>query len=313
MKLLAGNSNLNLAKEISKLLKLKLTHTTIKKFADDEVFVEINESVRGEDVFVLQSTSRPVNDNLMELLIIVDALKRASVRRITAVIPYYGYGRQDRKSSSRSPISAKLIADLLTTAGVHKVLTLDLHVRQIQGFFDIPVDNLFATDDFNKYLKKQHKHEDVLIVSPDVGALGRARALAKQLQCDLAVVDKRRDKAGESEVMNIIGSARKKDCIIVDDIVDSGETLCNATQALFKNGAKSVMAFITHGVLSEGAIKRINQSNLKELVITNSILNESKLSYCKKITVISVAPLFAEAIKRVADERSVSSLLEKNL
>jgi ribose-phosphate pyrophosphokinase len=311
MKLIAGNSNLPLAQEISQLLGLPLVDATIKRFADNEIFVKINESVRGEDVFVIQSLSFPTNDNLMELLIIQDALKRASARKITSVIPYYGYARQDRLASPRTPISAKLVADILTVSGAHRVLTLDLHAGQIQGFFNIPVDNLFSTPVFEEFAHRQYQTLDKIIISPDIGGLARARALAKKFNLDLAIVDKRREKAGLSEVVNIIGDIDKKDCIIVDDIVDSAGTLCNAADALMQKGAKSVRALITHGIFSRDAIEKIEQSNIVEVVVTNSILNSGRLQHNKKIKVISIAALFAEAIRRIVDEKSVSSLFEK--
>lgn len=312
MKLITGNSNLTLAKEISGLLGVSLVDALIKRFADKEIFVEINESVRGEDVFVIQSTCYPTNDNLMELLIIQDALKRASAKRITAVIPYFGYARQDRRVAPRAPISAKLVADIITTSGAHRVLTLDLHADQIQGFFNIPVDNLYATPIFEHYFKLYYGNLATIIVSPDIGGLGRARALAKKFGLDLAIIDKRREHAGQSKIMNIIGDIDKKDCIIVDDIVDSAGTLCNAAKVLLQKGAKSVRAFITHGVFSQGAVESIEQSDLIEVVVTNSILDADKLKYSNKIKVISIASLFAEAIRRIVDDKSVSSLFEKN-
>lgn len=311
MKLLAGNGALSLAKEVAKILKTKLTDSLVKKFPDNEIHVEINESVRGEDMFVIQSTSQPVNDNLMELLIIIDALKRASAKRINVVVPYFGYARQDRKSSARTPITAKLVADLLTVSGADRVITIDLHAGQIQGFFDIPVDNLFTTNEFESEIKKGARNKGFCVVSPDIGGLVRARALAKRFHADLAIIDKRREKVGKSEVLNVIGDVNKKDCIIVDDIVDSAGTLCNAAEALMNCGAKSVKAYVTHGVLSSGAVERIEKSSLDELVITNSINCEAKLKKSKKIRVISIAPLFAEAVKRVSKEKSVSGLFDK--
>ncbi len=310
MKLIAGTSNPHLAQEISKILKTPLTNIKIQRFSDNETFVEIDESVRGDDIFIIQSTSAPANDYIMELLIILDALKRASAKRITAVIPYYGYARQDRKPYSRTPISAKLVADILTSAGANRVLTMDLHSGQIQGFFDIPVDNLFSTPVFENYIESKFKKDQFLVVSPDVGGLVRARALAKRLNSDLAIVDKRREKAGSSEVMNIIGNVDKKDCIIVDDIVDSAGTLCNAAKALIENGAKSVRAFITHGVLSASAVEKVESSDLSELYITDTISNASKLAKSSKIKILPIAPIFAEAINRIATEKSVSSLFE---
>lgn len=311
MKLLAGNGALSLAKEVAKILKMKLTDSLVKKFPDNEIHVEINESVRGEDMFVIQSTSQPVNDNLMELLIIIDALKRASAKRINVVVPYFGYARQDRKSSARTPITAKLVADLLTVSGADRVITLDLHAGQIQGFFDIPVDNLFTTNEFESEIKKGSRNKGFCVVSPDIGGLVRARALAKRFHADLAIIDKRREKIGKSEVLNVIGDVNKKDCIIVDDIVDSAGTLCNAAEALVNCGAKSVAAYVTHGVLSSGAVERIEKSSLSKVVITNSINCEAKLKKSKKIRVISIAPLFAEAVKRVSKEKSVSGLFDK--
>jgi ribose-phosphate pyrophosphokinase len=311
MKLLAANSNGTLAQAIADHLDTPLAKAEFKCFKDNEIFVEIQENVRGEDVFFIQSTSYPANDHLMELLIGIDALRRASARRITAVIPYYGYGRQDRKVGGRTPISAKLVANLITTAGANRVLTLELHAGQIQGFFDIPTDNLFSTPVLERDLRETHKDvSQLMIISPDVGGVIRARALANRLGADLAIVDKRRPKAGESEVMNIIGDVEGRDCVLVDDIVDSGGTLCNAGEALLKEGAKSVSAYITHGVLSNGAIKRIEESKLKELVVTNSIDPKARKSQSKKIRDVSVAALMGDAIWRIANEQSVSSLFE---
>jgi ribose-phosphate pyrophosphokinase len=311
MKLLSANSNGTLAQAIADHLDTPLAKAEFKRFKDNEVFVEIQENVRGEDVFIIQSTSYPANDHLMELLIGIDALRRASARRITAVIPYYGYGRQDRKVGGRTPISAKLVANLITTAGANRVLTLELHAGQIQGFFDIPTDNLFSTPVLERDLRETHKDvAQLMIISPDVGGVIRARALANRLGADLAIVDKRRPKAGESEVMNIIGDVEGRDCVLVDDIVDSGGTLCNAGEALLKEGAKSVSAYITHGVLSNGAIKRIEESKLKELVVTNSIDPKARKSQSKKIRDVSVAALMGDAIWRIANEQSVSSLFE---
>ena len=311
MKLLAGNSNGTLAQAIADHLDTPLAKAEFQRFKDNEIFVEIQENVRGEDVFIIQSTSFPANDHLMELLIGIDALRRASARRITAVIPYYGYGRQDRKVGGRTPISAKLVANLITTAGANRVLTLELHAGQIQGFFDIPTDNLFSTPVLERDIRETYKDvAQLMIVSPDVGGVIRARALANRLGSDLAIVDKRRPKAGESEVMNIIGAVEGRDCILVDDIVDSGGTLCNAADALLKEGAKSVSAYITHGVLSNGAIKRIEESQLKELVVTNSIDPKSRKTHSKKTRDVSVAALMGDAIWRIANEQSVSSLFE---
>ena len=308
MKLVAGNSNPKLAEQVSDYLEKPLTKTSVRRFADQEIFVEILENVRGEDVFVLQSTSYPANDNLMELLIITDALRRSSAKRITAVLPYFGYARQDRRSQGRTPISAKLVANLITNAGVDRVLTLDLHAGQIQGFFDIPTDNLFAAPVFVRDIKERYATDNVVIVSPDVGGVVRARALAKRIDAPLAIVDKRRERPGESEVMNIIGDVDGRDCILVDDIVDSGGTLCNAADALLAQGAKSVTAYATHGVLTGGAIARITASKLKEMVFTNSIQPTEDFENSPKLRWISIAPLIGEAISRTAAEQSVSSL-----
>ncbi|MCE3255045.1 MAG: phosphoribosylpyrophosphate synthetase [Rickettsiaceae bacterium] len=308
MKLLAGNSNLALAQEISKYLGSPLVNAEIKRFADNEVFVEIKENVRGEDIFVIQSTSFPANDNILELLIMIDALRRASARRITAVIPYFGYARQDRKVGPRTPISAKLVSNIIVTAGADRVLTLDLHASQIQGFFDIPLDNLFGAPVFARDIKKHFSDKDLIIVSPDVGGLVRARVVANKLNVDLAIVDKRRPKAGVSEVMNIIGDVSGKDCVMVDDIVDSGGTLVNAADALIKNGAKSVSAYISHGVLSNHAAIKIANSSLSNLVITDSIAQGEEVLKARNIRVIPISPLLGEAIRSVSEERSVSTL-----
>ncbi|WP_150523915.1 ribose-phosphate pyrophosphokinase [Roseibium sediminis] len=308
MKIVAGNSNRALAEEISKYLDVPLAKCQVRRFADQEIFVEIQENVRGEDVFVVQPTSYPANDHLMELLIIIDALRRSSARRITAVIPYFGYARQDRRASGRTPISAKLVANLITEAGADRILTLDLHAGQIQGFFDIPTDNLFAAPVMTRDIKERYATDNVMVVSPDVGGVVRARALAKRIEAPLSIVDKRRDKPGESEVMNIIGDVKGFDCILVDDIVDSGGTLCNAAEALLSKGAKSVTAYITHGVLSGGAVARVTSSKLKELVITNSIEPTAAIIAAPNIRAISIAPLIGEAINRTALEKSVSSL-----
>jgi len=311
MKLLSANSNMALAKAIADHLDTPMAESEFKRFKDNEIFCEIKENVRGEDVFFIQSTSYPANDHLMELLIGIDALRRASARRITAVVPYYGYGRQDRKVGGRTPISAKLVANLITTAGADRVLTLELHAGQIQGFFDIPTDNLFSTPVLEKDIVANCADVSTLmIVSPDVGGVVRARALANRLNADLAIVDKRREKAGVSEVMHIIGDVEGRDCILIDDIVDSGGTLCNAAEALIKEGAKSVSAYITHAVLSNGAGKRIDDSKLKELVVTNSIDPTEHQRKCKKLRIVSVAPLIGDAIWRIANEQSVSSLFE---
>jgi ribose-phosphate pyrophosphokinase len=310
MKIISGNSNRPLAEAISSYLNLPQAKAVVKRFADMEIFVEIQENVRGQDVFIVQSTSFPANDHLMELLIIIDALRRSSARRITAVIPYFGYARQDRKSSPRTPISAKLVANLITRAGVDRVLTLDLHAGQIQGFFDIPTDNLFAGPVLTRDIREHYDVRNTVVVSPDVGGVVRARALAKRLGTPLAIVDKRRDRPGESEVMNIIGDVKNHSCILIDDIVDSGGTLCNAADALLAQGAKDVAAYITHGVLSGGAVARITSSRLKSLVITDSIQPTEAVKVARNIRVISIAPLIGEAIGRTAREESVSSLFD---
>ena len=308
MKLVSGNSNIPLAKEISNYLGIPLLKATIKKFPDKEIFVEIQENVRGEDVFVIQSTSFPANDHLMELLVSIDALKRGSAKRIAAIMPYYGYARQDRKSGPRTPISAKLIANLISTAGADRALMVDLHAGQIQGFFDIPTDNLFAAPVFIDDIKKKFESSETIIVSPDVGGVVRARAIAKRLDCDLAIIDKRREKASVSEVMNIIGEVNNKNCILIDDICDTAGTLTNASSALKQKGAKSVHAYITHGVLSEPAIERINNSPIDKMIITDSIFAREDVRSSKKIEQLSIAPLIGEAIGRITDNRSVSSL-----
>lgn len=311
MKLIAGNSNLPLAQAIASYLEIPLTEANVRRFADEEIFVEILENVRGEDVFVLQSTAYPANDNLMELLIIIDALRRASAKRITAVLPYFGYARQDRKPGPRTPISAKLVANLITTAGANRVLSVDLHAGQIQGFFDIPTDNLFAAPVMSEDIKARFSDKNLMVVSPDVGGVVRARALAKRLEnAPLAIVDKRREKAGESEVMNIIGEVSGRFCILIDDIVDSAGTLCNAAAALKEAGAEDVVAYCTHGVLSGGAVARVDGSSLRELVITDSIGNHNVIADAQKIRHLTIAPLLAEAIRRIADESSVSSLFD---
>jgi ribose-phosphate pyrophosphokinase len=310
MKLLAGNSNRPLADAIAAFLGLPLTNATVQRFADMEVYVEIHENVRGEDVFLIQSTSYPANDNLMELLVCIDALKRASARRITAVVPYYGYARQDRKPGPRTPISAKLVANLVTVAGANRVLTLDLHADQIQGFFDIPVDNLYASPLMVADLRAHYDPADLVIVSPDVGGVGRARGIAKRLDAQLAIVDKRRERAGVSEVVNVIGHVSGRLCVLVDDIVDSGGTLCNAAEALLNAGATAVVAYVTHGVLSAGAVGRIAASQLETLVITDSIRATEAVRVAEKIREITVAPLMGEAIRRISDESSVSSLFD---
>ena len=311
MKILSGNSNLPLARAIAGYLELPLTDASVRRFADEEVFVEIHENVRGEDVFVLQSTSFPANDNLMELLICIDALRRASAKRITAVLPYFGYARQDRKPGPRTPISAKLVANLITTAGANRVLSVDLHAGQIQGFFDIPTDNLYGAPVMSADILARYGTEQLMVVSPDVGGVVRARALAKRLDnAPLAIVDKRRERPGESEVMNIIGNVEGRFCILIDDIVDSGGTLANAAQALKDAGAKDVVAYCTHGVLSGGAAARIDGSAMKELVITDSIAPSDPVQDATKIRHLTIAPLLGEAIRRIADESSVSSLFD---
>ncbi len=311
MKILTGNSNLALARDIAAYLELPITEASVRRFADEEVFVEIHENVRGEDVFVVQSTSAPANDNLMELLICIDALKRASARRITAVVPYYGYARQDRKPGPRTPISAKLVANLIETAGASRVLSVDLHAGQIQGFFDIPTDNLYAAPVMAADIQARFPNDNLMVVSPDVGGVVRARALAKRLgNAPLAIVDKRRERAGESEVMNIIGDVSGRFCILHDDIVDSAGTLCNAAGALMQAGAVGVVAYVTHGVLSGGAVARVEGSALTELVVTDSIIAPEAAQGAKKIRFLTIAPLLGEAIRRIADESSVSSLFD---
>jgi ribose-phosphate pyrophosphokinase len=310
IKLVAGNSNPALAQAIGGSLELPLTKAVVRRFADMEVFVEIQENVRGSDVYILQSTYYPANDHLMELLIITDALRRASARRITAVVPYFGYARQDRKSGSRTPISAKLVANLIAHAGADRVMTLDLHAQQIQGFFDIPTDNLYAAPVMVRDIKDRFELENVMVVSPDVGGVGRARGLAKRINTPLAIIDKRRERPGESEVMNVIGEVAGYTCILVDDIVDSGGTLVNAADALLAHGAKDVYAYITHGVLSGGAVTRVTSSRLKELVITDSIQPTEAVRKAPNIRTLPIAPLIAEAIGRTAAEESVSSLFD---
>jgi ribose-phosphate pyrophosphokinase len=311
MKLMAGNSNLPLARDIAAYLQLPLTDASVRRFADQEIFVEIHENVRGEDVFVIQSTSAPANDNLMELLICIDALRRASAKRITAVLPYFGYARQDRKPGPRTPISAKLVANLITQAGADRVLAVDLHAGQIQGFFDIPTDNLYGAPVMAVDILERTGGENLMVVSPDVGGVVRARALSKRINdAPLSIVDKRRDKPGVSEVMNIIGDVKGWDCILIDDIIDSGGTLCNAAGALMDAGAKSVTAYLTHGVLSGSAVERVTNSALKELVITDSIQPTDATRDSAKIRILPIAPLIGEAIRRIADESSVSSLFD---
>tara|TARA_R110000868_G_scaffold100722_7_gene277174 strand:+ start:29971 stop:30903 length:933 start_codon:yes stop_codon:yes gene_type:complete len=310
MKIIACNSNRPLSEAIAAYLNLPITEASVRRFSDMECFVEIHENVRGEDVFIVQSTSYPANDHLMELLVALDAVRRGSASRITAVIPYFGYARQDRKSGPRTPISAKLVANLITVAGADRVLTMDLHAGQIQGFFDIPLDNLFAAPVFIRHIEENFDNGDLMMVSPDVGGVVRARAFAKRLDTDLAIIDKRRERAGVSEVMHIIGDVKDRTCILVDDIVDSGGTLCNAAEALKKAGAKSVHAYITHGVLSGGAVSRVSASPLESMVITDSILGTEAVRVAGNIKQISIAPLMGEAIERISDARSVSSLFD---
>jgi ribose-phosphate pyrophosphokinase len=310
MKILTGNSNRPLAEAISAKLALPLIKANIRRFADNEIFVEILENVRGEDVFVIQSTSSPANDHLMELLITIDALRRSSARRITAVMPYFGYARQDRRIGSRTPISAKLVANLITNAGAQRVLTLDLHAGQIQGFFDIPLDNLYAGPVFSKDIHDTMKGGSFTVVSPDTGGVVRARAIAKRIDADLAIIDKRREVAGVSEVMNVIGDVKGRDCILIDDIVDSAGTLCNASVALMDQGAKSVCAYVTHGVLSGGAVARVAASPMEKLVITDSIQPTEAVRISPNVRPLSIASLMAEAMKRISDESSVSSLFD---
>ena len=310
MKLVTGNSNLKLANNISDYVGLDLSNCDVKRFADKEIFVEMHENVRGEDVFVIQSTSFPANDNLMELLIIIDTLRRASAKRITAVIPYFGYARQDRKPGPRTPITSKLIANMIDKAGANRVLTMDLHAGQIQGFFDIPTDNLFAAPTLTTNIKNKIKDNIPIVVSPDVGGVVRARIIASRIGADLAIVDKRREKAGASEVMNIIGDVSGRSCFIIDDIVDSAGTLCNASDALLEQGAIDVYAYVTHGVLSGEAVERVNKSSLTKLIVTDTIEESDLVIKSDKIEVISISSLLGEAIKRISDEKSVSSLFD---
>ena len=308
MKILTGNSNKKLSEKISKQLKTKLVNNNIKKFTDSEVYVEINENIRGNSIFIIQSFSSPANDNLMELLLCIDALKRSSAKNITAVIPYFGYARQDRKVVPRTSISAKLVSNLITNAGANRIVTVDLHSGQIQGFFDMPVDNLFTTPIFSRYIKKNIKSKNLICVSPDAGGIERTRGLAKKINADLAIIDKRRPQPGKSQVMNIIGEVKNKDCIIVDDIIDSGGTIVNAAEALIKKGARDVHVFVTHAVLSGNAIERIKKSKIKKLITTDSIDNTKRIKNISKIQVLSIAPLMAEAIKRISNSTSVSDL-----
>ena len=310
MKIIAGNSNLPLSSDVGKYLQIDLAKATIRRFADEEVYVEIKENIRGEDVFVIESTSYPANDNLMELLVIIDALKRASAKRITAVLPYFGYARQDRKPGPRTPITSKLVANMIDKAGANRVLTMDLHAGQIQGFFDIPTDNLFAAPVLVEDIKSKLTKDTPIIVSPDVGGVVRARIIAKRIGADLAIVDKRRERAGESEVMNIIGDVEGRECFMIDDIVDSAGTLCNASDALIKQGATKVYSYVTHGVLSGKAVERVNNSSLTKLLITDTIEESDAVKKSDKIDVISISSLLGEAIKRISDEKSVSSLFD---
>ena len=310
MKLVTGNSNLKLANDISKYVGLEVSNCDVKRFADNEIFVEMKENVRGEDVFVIQSTSYPANDNLMELLIIIDTLRRASAKRITAVVPYFGYARQDRKPGPRTPITSKLVANMIDKAGANRVLTMDLHAGQIQGFFDIPTDNLFAAPVLVEDIKSKLTSNTPIVVSPDVGGVVRARIIAKRIGADLAIVDKRREKAGESEVMNIIGDVEGKECFMIEDIVDSAGTLCNASDALIREGATKVYSYVTHGVLSGKAVERVNKSSLTKLLITDTIEESDAVKKSDKIDVISISSLLGEAIKRISDEKSVSSLFD---
>ena len=310
MKLLSGTGNLELSKKIAQILKLKLVNSNIKRFADGEIYVEINENIRGNSIFVIQSISTPANDNLMELLICIDALRRSSAKNITAVIPYFGYARQDRKIVPRTAISAKLVSNLITNAGAHRIVTVDLHAGQIQGFFDIPVDNLFSTPIFSKHIKKYISNKNIICVAPDVGGVERARALGQKLNVGLAIVDKRRPAPGKSQVMNIIGNVKGKNCLLVDDIIDSGGTIVNAAKALKEKGAKDVYVYVTHGVLSGNAVEQINNSKIKKLILTDTIDNSNKIKKSSKIVVLSISNLMAEAIKRISNSTSVSDLFK---
>ena len=310
MKLLTGNSNKSLSQKISKQLKTKLVHSSIRKFADGEIYIEINENIRGNSIFLIQSTSAPANDNLMELLLCIDALKRSSAKNITAVIPYFGYARQDRKVAPRTSISAKLVSNLITKAGADRVVTVDLHAGQIQGFFDLPVDNLFATPIFARHVKKNLNKKNLICVSPDVGGVERTRALARKLDVGIGIIDKRRPSPGKSQVMNVIGNVNGKTCIIIDDIIDSGGTIVNAAQALINRGAKEVHVYITHGVLSGEAVDKIKKSRIKKLIITDTIDNSDKIKKAKNIEVLTISNLLAEAIKRISNSTSVSDLFK---
>ena len=310
MKLLSGTGNLELSKKIAQNLKLKLVNSNIKRFADGEIYVEINENIRGNSIFVIQSISTPANDNLMELLICIDALRRSSAKNITAVIPYFGYARQDRKVVPRTAISAKLVSNLITNAGAHRIVTVDLHAGQIQGFFDIPVDNLFSTPIFSKHIKKYISNKNIICVAPDVGGVERARALGQKLNVGLAIVDKRRPAPGKSQVMNIVGNVKGKNCLLVDDIIDSGGTIVNAAKALKEKGAKDIYVYVTHGVLSGNAVEQINNSKIKKLILTDTIDNSNKIKKSSKIVVLSISNLMAEAIKRISNSTSVSDLFK---
>ena len=310
MKLLSGTGNLELSRKIAQNLKLKLVNSNIKRFADGEIYAEINENIRGNSIFVIQSISTPANDNLMELLICIDALRRSSAKNITAVIPYFGYARQDRKVVPRTAISAKLVSNLITNAGAHRIVTVDLHAGQIQGFFDIPVDNLFSTPIFSKHIKKYISNKNIICVAPDVGGVERARALGQKLNVGLAIVDKRRPAPGKSQVMNIIGNVKGKNCLLVDDIIDSGGTIVNAAKALKEKGAKDVYVYVTHGVLSGNAVEQINNSKIKKLILTDTIDNSNKIKKSSKIVVLSISNLMAEAIKRISNSTSVSDLFK---
>ena len=310
MKLLSGTGNLELSKKIAQNLKLKLVNSNIKRFADGEIYVEINENIRGNSIFVIQSISTPANDNLMELLICIDALRRSSAKNITAVIPYFGYARQDRKVVPRTAISAKLVSNLITNAGAHRIVTVDLHAGQIQGFFDIPVDNLFSTPIFSKHIKKYISNKNIICVAPDVGGVERARALGQKLNVGLAIIDKRRPAPGKSQVMNIVGNVKGKNCLLVDDIIDSGGTIVNAAKALKEKGAKDVYVYVTHGVLSGNAVEQINNSKIKKLILTDTIDNSNKIKKSSKIVVLSISNLMAEAIKRISNSTSVSDLFK---
>ena len=310
MKILSGNSNKHLSEKISKYLKNRLVNSSIRKFADGEIYIEINENIRGNSIFLIQSISSPANDNLMELLLCIDALKRSSAKNITAVIPYFGYARQDRKVAPRTSISAKLVSNLITKAGADRIVTVDLHAGQIQGFFDIPVDNLFATPIFTRHIKRKIKNKNLICVAPDVGGVERARALGRKLNVELAIIDKRRSAPGKSSVMNVIGNVKGKICIIVDDLIDSGGTIVNATEALKKRGAKEVHVYVTHGVLSGDAVEKIKKSKIKNLVVTDTINISDRVKKVRNIEILSISNLLAEAIKRISNSTSVSDLFK---